>query len=60
MQKSLTLIISTQLVQEAELLCNRICIINEGKIVSLGTQEQIKNDLLFDIRLDISPINLEL
>lgn len=28
--------------------------------MALGTQEQIKNELVYDLRLDISPINSEL
>ncbi len=60
LQKSMTLIISTQIVQEAELLCDRICILNQGQIVSLGTQEQIKNEVVYDLRMDISPINSQL
>ena len=39
--KDKTIIFSTHILQEVEVMANRIVIINEGKIVSQGTQEEL-------------------
>lgn len=39
--KEKTIIFSTHILQEVEVMANRIVIINEGKIVSQGTQEEL-------------------
>lgn len=41
MGKDKTIIISTHLLEEAETICNRIILINKGKIMADGTLEQV-------------------
>lgn len=41
MGKDKTIIISTHLLEEAETICNRIILINKGKIIADGTLEQV-------------------
>ena len=38
-----TVILSTHLMHEAERLCDRIAIVNKGKIVAIGTYEELQN-----------------
>jgi len=38
----ITIVLTTHYMEEAELLCNRIAIIDYGKIISLGTPEELK------------------
>jgi len=41
-RERITVVLTTHYMEEAELLCNRIAIIDYGKIVSLGTPEELK------------------
>lgn len=41
-EKKITIIITTHYMEEADLLCNRLAIIDKGKIVALGTPEKLK------------------
>lgn len=41
-EKKVTIIITTHYMEEADLLCNRLAIIDKGKIVALGTPENLK------------------
>ncbi len=43
--KTKTVILSTHILQEVEVLCKRIFIVNEGKIVAEGTNEEISHQL---------------
>lgn len=43
--KEKTIIFSTHILQEVEVMADRIVIINEGKIVSQGTQEELANQV---------------
>ena len=55
-----TVILSTHILQEVEAVCDRVLILNEGKIVAEGTTEEIerslKGETLYSVRLkgDIS------
>ncbi len=40
-----TVILSTHILQEVEVLCKRVLIVNEGKIVAEGTSEEISHQL---------------
>ena len=40
-----TIIFSTHILQEVEAIADRIVIINEGKIVSQGTQEELAREV---------------
>jgi ABC-2 type transport system ATP-binding protein len=44
--KEKTIIFSTHILKEAEVLADRIVIINEGKIVSQGTREELAEDAM--------------
>ncbi len=41
--KNRTVIISTHVMQEVEAMCNKIIIINNGKIVAFGTRDEVLN-----------------
>ena len=43
--KEKTIIFSTHILQEVEVMADRIVIINEGKIVSQGTQKELENEV---------------
>jgi ABC-2 type transport system ATP-binding protein len=42
-KKGLTVVLTTHYMKEAEELCDRIALINEGKIVALGSARELKN-----------------
>lgn len=42
-EEGTTILISTHSMEDAEELCKRIAIINEGKIIAQGTKEELKN-----------------
>src|SRR5208337_4403826 len=48
-EKQITIIITTHYMDEADRLCNRLAIIDHGKIVVLGSPDQLKKDLGGDI-----------
>ncbi len=48
-EEKVTIIITTHYMEEADLLCNRIAIIDYGKIVALGTPENLKASLGGDV-----------
>jgi ABC-2 type transport system ATP-binding protein len=48
-EKNITIIITTHYMDEADRLCNRLAIIDHGKIVALGSPDQLKKDLGGDI-----------
>jgi len=59
-EKNMTIIITTHYMDEADKLCNRLAIIDRGKIVVLGSPKELKKELGGDIirlkaeNLDIS------
>ncbi|VVC05988.1 Trehalose/maltose import ATP-binding protein MalK [uncultured archaeon] len=63
-EKKLTIILTTHYMEEADLLCNRIGIIDRGKIIALGSPSDLKSKLSGDtVRLktkvddvDITPL----
>jgi ABC-2 type transport system ATP-binding protein len=44
-----TVFLTTQYLEEADRLCDRLAIIDEGRIVSAGTPEQLKSELGHDV-----------
>ncbi len=42
--KDKTVMLSTHIMQEVEAMCNRVMIVNRGKIVANGKPEELKND----------------
>ena len=57
--KEKTIILSTHILSEAEATCDRIIIINQGKIVADGTTESIKNSTDSENTISISLKNAE-
>ncbi|HYL65781.1 MAG TPA: ATP-binding cassette domain-containing protein [Nitrosopumilaceae archaeon] len=47
-EKKLTIILTTHYMEEADLLCNRIGIIDRGKIIALGSPSELKSKLSGD------------
>src|SRR5512136_1905188 len=48
-EKNMTIIITTHYMDEADKLCNRLAIIDHGKIVVMGTPKELKKELGGDI-----------
>ena len=48
-----TVILSTHILQEVEAVCNRVLILNHGKIVAEGSPDQIRNQVQKDDRFTI-------
>lgn len=48
-EQKLTIILTTHYLEEADLLCDRIAIIDHGKIIKSGTPEQLKSSLGGDV-----------
>ncbi|MFH0949012.1 MAG: ATP-binding cassette domain-containing protein [Candidatus Aenigmatarchaeota archaeon] len=48
-QEKITIILTTHYMEEAEYLCNRIAIIDHGKIIALDTPDNLKNIMGGDI-----------
>ncbi len=44
-KKKLTIIITTHYMDEADKLCDRIAIIDHGKLITIGTPEELKNQV---------------
>jgi ABC-2 type transport system ATP-binding protein len=59
-EKNMTIIITTHYMDEADKLCDRLAIIDKGKIVVLGSPNQLKKDLGGDIiRLKAKALDIE-
>jgi ABC-2 type transport system ATP-binding protein len=48
-EENLTIILTTHYLEEADLLCDRIAIIDHGKIIKMGTPEELKASLGGDV-----------
>jgi ABC-2 type transport system ATP-binding protein len=44
-----TVLLTTHYLEEANELCDRVCIISSGRIVGLGTPEQLKKETVSDL-----------
>jgi len=59
-EKNMTIIITTHYMDEADKLCDRLAIIDKGKIVVLGSPKKLKKDLGGDIiRLKAEALDIE-
>jgi ABC-type multidrug transport system ATPase subunit len=38
-----TIVIATQIIEEAEILCDRICLLKDGVVLATGDTKEIKN-----------------
>src|ERR1051325_3579466 len=48
-----TILITTHYIEEAEKLCDRVAIIDEGRIVAMGTPEEIRSRTLGQARVEV-------
>lgn len=44
-REKITIVLTTHYMEEADLLCNRVAIIDRGKIISLGSPNQLKDSI---------------
>jgi ABC-2 type transport system ATP-binding protein len=57
-----TIVLTTHYMEEAEVLCDRVAIMDEGKIIAMDTPDKLKSDLLkrgFKPRKVVVPATLE-
>lgn len=54
-EKGITIILTTHYMEEADQLCNRVAIIDHGKIVALDTQQNLKDGIGGDVVTIKSP-----
>lgn len=48
-----TLIYTSHYMEEVEALCNKVCILDEGKVIAKGTQDHIKRMIMNEERVEI-------
>ena len=48
-EKGITIILTTHYMEEADILCNRVAIIDKGKIIALDTSEKLKEEIGGDV-----------
>ncbi len=62
-QRQLTILITTHYMDEADRLCNRIAIVDHGKLVALDTPEALKNSVpgstVIEVQFDNPPADWE-
>ncbi len=58
-QEGITVLITTHRLAEAETLCDRIAIMNKGRILALGTMPQLRDNFEADTLEDIFPAVIE-
>jgi len=49
-----TILITTHYIEEAEKLCDRVAIVDEGRIVAMGTPEEIRSRTLGHARVEVT------
>jgi ABC-2 type transport system ATP-binding protein len=54
-QRGTTVFLTTQYLEEADQLCDRLAIIDGGRIVREGTPQQLKDELRLRLDLDGEP-----
>ncbi len=48
-----TILLTTHYIEEAEKLCDRVAIVNDGRIVAMGTPEEIRSRTLGQARVEV-------
>lgn len=51
-----TILLTTHYIEEAERLCHRVAIVDEGKIIALGTPRELQQKILGHSRVEISTL----
>ncbi len=57
-EEGTTILYTTHYMEEAELICNRIAIMDQGKIIAQGTQQELKNMISLGERITIELFDL--
>jgi ABC-2 type transport system ATP-binding protein len=61
-KKGTTIVLTTHYMEEAEVLCDRVAIMDEGKIIAMDTPDNLKKDLIgrgFKPHREVIPATLE-
>ena len=61
-KRGITIVLTTHYMEEAELLCDRVAIMDAGKIIALDTPDNLVNELIkrgFKKKRDVKPADLE-
>lgn len=53
-ERGVTILLTTQYLEEADVLCNRISIIDHGKIVGVGTPTQLKQSIGMGVLIEVA------
>ena len=55
-QRRTTILLTTHYIEEAERLCDRVAIIDEGKIIAIGTPRELQQRILGHARVEVSTL----
>jgi len=55
-QRRTTILLTTHYIEEAERLCDRVAIIDEGKIIAIGTPRELQQRVLGHARVEVATI----
>jgi ABC-2 type transport system ATP-binding protein len=55
-QRHTTILLTTHYIEEAERLCDRVAIIDEGKIIAMGTPRELQQRILGHARVEVSTL----
>ncbi len=55
-QRRTTILLTTHYIEEAERLCDRVAIIDEGKIIAMGTPRELQERILGHARVEVSTL----
>lgn len=57
-KKGATIVYTTHYMEEVEQLCNRIVIIDKGKIIAEGTKEELKESIILGEKITLEVLNI--
>jgi ABC-2 type transport system ATP-binding protein len=55
-QRRTTILLTTHYIEEAERLCDRVAIIDEGKIIAMGTPRELQERILGHARVEVATL----